>query len=108
MLSAPRLHALMRISGLLTRRDDALNASLTWRRHVSAMHWLVPVWRAVTPPTDAWEAQRGAPTPLLAAPVGRLADRPRNSSRRWASLTRRNSVASSSTERDAIAIPARG
>jgi hypothetical protein len=25
------------------------------------MHWLVPVCRAVTPPTDAWEAQRGAP-----------------------------------------------
>ena len=23
-------------------------------RHVSAIHWLVPVWRAVTPPTDAW------------------------------------------------------
>ena len=25
------------------------------------MHWLVPVWRAETPPSDTREAQRGTP-----------------------------------------------
>src|SRR5262245_18972170 len=55
MLSAVRLHARMRIIGLLMRRDDALNASLTWKRHVSAMHWLVRVWGEATQPTEPGE-----------------------------------------------------